>query len=96
MITGCAKPALASPRAEHENQEVLNPASYKERGTHMLLVGNGRVITRDENNPYFQAGAVAIDGEKIVAVGGARRTLRSSTQVPSTWTPRVASSCPAW
>ena len=36
----------------------------------MLLVGNGRVITRDENNPYFQAGAVAIDGEKIVAVGG--------------------------
>lgn len=45
----------------------------------MLLVGNGRVITRDENNPYFQADAVAIDGEKIVAVGGARRTLRSST-----------------
>lgn len=70
MTTGCAKPVPASPRAEHENQEVLNPASYKERGTHMLLVGNGRVITRDENNPYFQAGAVAIDGEKIVAVGG--------------------------
>lgn len=35
----------------------------------MLLVGNGRVITRDENNPYLEAGAVAIDGEKIAAVG---------------------------
>lgn len=35
----------------------------------MLLVGNGRVITRDENNPYFEAGAVAIDGDKILAVG---------------------------
>lgn len=35
----------------------------------MLLVGNGRVITRDENNPYFEAGAVVIDGEKIAAVG---------------------------
>lgn len=35
----------------------------------MLLVGNGRVITRDDNNPYFEAGAVAIDGDKIAAVG---------------------------
>ena len=35
----------------------------------MLLVGNGRVITRDEENPYLETGAVAIDGDTIAAVG---------------------------
>ena len=36
----------------------------------MLLVGNGPVITRDPDQPYIERGAVAIDGEQIVAVGG--------------------------
>ena len=35
----------------------------------MLLVGNGQVITRDTDAPFFEDGAVVIDGEKIVAVG---------------------------
>ena len=35
----------------------------------MLLVGNGRVITRDPENPYIQNGAVLIEGDSIVAVG---------------------------
>ena len=35
----------------------------------MLLVGNGKVITRDADAPFFEDGAVVIDGEKIVAVG---------------------------
>ena len=35
----------------------------------MLLVANGRVITRDADTPYLEHGAVAIDGEKIVEVG---------------------------
>jgi putative selenium metabolism protein SsnA len=35
----------------------------------MLLVGNGRVITRDPGRPYLENGAVAIDGERIVEVG---------------------------
>ena len=35
----------------------------------MYLIGNGPVITRDENQPYLPAGAVAFDGGLIRAVG---------------------------
>ena len=35
----------------------------------MLIVGNGRVITRDSKNPYLERGAVAIDGDTISAIG---------------------------
>lgn len=35
----------------------------------MLIVRNGRVITRDAENPFFKDGAVVIDGEKILDVG---------------------------
>ena len=34
----------------------------------MLLIGNGRVITRDQENPYLEDGAVVIYGEKIKEV----------------------------
>ena len=35
----------------------------------MLLVGNGRVVTRNPEMPYLEDGGVLIDGEKVVAVG---------------------------
>lgn len=35
----------------------------------MLVIGNGRVITRDESNPFIENGAVAIDGKLIKKVG---------------------------
>ena len=35
----------------------------------MLLIGNGRVITRDLERPYLENGAVVTDGAKIAAVG---------------------------
>ena len=35
----------------------------------MLLIGNGRLITRDSNNTFFDNGAVAIDGKIIKKVG---------------------------
>lgn len=35
----------------------------------MILVYNGRLVTRDEKKPYIRHGAVAIDGNKIVEVG---------------------------
>ncbi len=35
----------------------------------MLVVGNGKLITRDKNLPYIENGAVAMDGTKIVKVG---------------------------
>ncbi|MBU9737018.1 putative aminohydrolase SsnA [Diplocloster agilis] len=35
----------------------------------MLLIGNGRLITRDEKNTFFDNGAVLIDGKVIQKVG---------------------------
>lgn len=35
----------------------------------MLLIGNGRVITRDPDNPFIENGAVVCDGRLIVKVG---------------------------
>ncbi len=35
----------------------------------MLLVGNGRLITRDPQNPYFEDGAVVTEGEAVLEVG---------------------------
>jgi putative selenium metabolism protein SsnA len=40
----------------------------KEAGE-MLVIGNGKVITRDSECPYLENGAVAMDGAKIVEVG---------------------------
>ncbi len=42
----------------------------------MLLIGNGRVLTRDKSAPYYPDGAVLIDGEQIRAVGD-RRELQN-------------------
>ena len=35
----------------------------------MLLIGNGRVITRDSANPFIENGAVLCDGKLIKEVG---------------------------
>lgn len=35
----------------------------------MLIIGNGRMITRDDTNPFVECGAVAMDGTTIVKVG---------------------------
>lgn len=35
----------------------------------MILIGNGRVFTRDEKKPFIENGAVLIDGKVIKAVG---------------------------
>ena len=35
----------------------------------MLVIGNGRMITRDASNPFMENGAVAMDGNTIVMVG---------------------------
>ncbi|MGI6070402.1 MAG: putative aminohydrolase SsnA [Blautia sp.] len=35
----------------------------------MLIIGNGRTITRDASNPFIENGAVAVDGNTIVMVG---------------------------
>lgn len=35
----------------------------------MLIIGNGRMITRDPEAPFFEDGAVAMDGDVIVKTG---------------------------
>ena len=35
----------------------------------MLLIGNGKVLTRDADAPYFPDGAVAIEGDRILEIG---------------------------
>lgn len=35
----------------------------------MILVGNGRLITRDPNKPYIDSGAVVIRGNKVLETG---------------------------
>ena len=39
----------------------------------MLILGNGRVITRDEKNPYLENGAVQDDRGKHHPKGGSLR-----------------------
>ena len=34
----------------------------------MILIGNGRLITRDEKNTYLNNGCVAVEGDEIVNV----------------------------
>lgn len=40
-----------------------------------MLIGNGRVITHDSNNPYFENGAVLFKDGKIVEVGECKTLL---------------------
>ncbi len=35
----------------------------------MLLIGNGRLITRNPDKPYIEDGAVVTDGDSIKAFG---------------------------
>ena len=35
----------------------------------MLLVGNGRLITRDDAAPYWENGAVVLEGEAVREAG---------------------------
>lgn len=53
---------------------MINPHYYymewqKQEDRTMLLIGNGRLLTRDKARPYFENGAVATEGNKILEVG---------------------------
>lgn len=43
----------------------------------MLVLGNGRLITRDPERPYMDNGAVAVDGTKVCMIG-ATEAVRAS------------------
>ncbi len=42
----------------------------------MFIIGNGRLITHDESNPFFHNGAVVVEGNKILEVGETARIRR--------------------
>ena len=46
----------------------------------MLIIGNGKVITRDSNLPYIEHGAVAIEGTKIARVGTEKELKEASSR----------------
>jgi len=46
----------------------------------MFIVGNGRVVTRDEENPFIENGAVVIDGTKIKEIGTAEEIKKKYSQ----------------
>lgn len=46
----------------------------------MLVLGNGKVITRDPTNPFLEKGAVAIEGTKIKAVGSDEKIRKAYPQ----------------
>ncbi|MEG1458645.1 MAG: chlorohydrolase, partial [Acetivibrio sp.] len=35
----------------------------------MILIGNGKVLTRDASNPWIEDGAVLVEGTKIKKIG---------------------------
>lgn len=35
----------------------------------MIIIGNGRMVTRDPSNPFLECGAVAVEGTSIIKVG---------------------------
>ncbi|MEG2350787.1 MAG: putative aminohydrolase SsnA, partial [Hungatella sp.] len=43
----------------------------------MMIIGNGRMITRDPQNPFFEDGAVAMEGTTIVKVGTTAEVKKS-------------------
>ena len=43
----------------------------------MKIVGNGRMITRDASNTFYENGAVAMDGSTIVMAGGTEEVKKA-------------------
>jgi len=53
-----------------KNQILPHNLKKQEKGDgNMLIIGNGRMITRDPQNPFFENGAVAMEGTTICKVG---------------------------
>ena len=48
----------------------------------MLVIGNGKLFTRNDEMPFVENGAVAIEGTKIAAVGPLLLTRMNISTVP--------------
>ena len=54
----------------------------------MLIIGNGRMITRDASNAFIENGAVAMDGNTIVMVGTTDEVKRAY-RMENLWMPEA-------
>lgn len=72
------KPLMTQLQRRHEREDRL---STDERSQADLLLDGGVVLTMDEDRRVFADGAVAVEGDRIVAVG-------SRSEVASQWTSR--------
>ena len=52
----------------------------------MIIIGNGRLVTRDKDQPFIENGAVALDGQVIARVGTAEE-LKREFRMPGGWMP---------
>ena len=60
------------------------------------LLTNAIVVTMNDDGDIFRSGAVAISGNRIVAVGPASQLAGRNTSQKRRSIARAASSCPAW
>lgn len=58
----------------------------------MILIGNGRLITRDEKNTYLENGCVAVEGNEIVNVASTEE-MKNNIPTLNSLMPKAASSC---
>jgi len=60
------------------NLNIVNDSvnTQKQEEITMLVIGNGRLITRNTADPYYEDGAVAIDGHEIVRTGTTQEVRR--------------------
>lgn len=50
----------------------------------MLMIGNGRLVTRDDQAPFFEHGAVVLDGSVVKRLGR-KRNLEKNFRMQSMW-----------
>ena len=54
----------------------------------MLMIGNGRLVTRDEQKPFFEHGAVVLDGNVVKRLG-MKQNLKKNIRMRSMWMQRA-------
>ena len=54
----------------------------------MLMIGNGRLVTRDDQAPFFEHGAVVLDGN-VVKRQGKKLSLKRNFPMLNMWMQRA-------
>ena len=57
------------------------------RSENMIIIGNGRLVTREIGNSFYENGAVAADSEVIVKVGETEALKKDVYKRQPEWMP---------